>query len=291
MDHHPVRADAHADVGEVVGAVNVEALGLLLWGGSVVVLHVSVLHRDVCALGAQEVWHIRVRRRAVVAFVEVVAGDLPVVLAIELVAMVELILVEVELLEALLLVDGVKLLLPRHLGFLVAVHVDPDEAVDVDVDVDGEEAVDGLVEAVEFLVLRSFSQFAVEAVRPAVVSTGKDGLFALVLLDDGVGAVPTYVVERVDLAVTPADDDDVVVGDGVSQEFAGLANAVLVGDEEPPSGEDCSPFQLVHLLRCVPLSRQGSHAIVGRFGGLGLGQGVLVAPAEVAHHCGGHIDC
>ncbi len=83
--------------------------------------------------------------------------------------MIEDVVVEVEVLESFLFVDAAEVGVPRDLWRGFAVEVDPDEAVDVDVYVDGEETVLGFVEAFEFVVFRCLGELSVKTVRPAVV--------------------------------------------------------------------------------------------------------------------------
>ena len=75
---------------------------------------------------------------AVVALVVVVGRNLPVVVGIDGPHVVEVIVSEVKVLETLLLVDTVEVFLPGDLGLGLRVKVDPDEAVDVNANVDGE---------------------------------------------------------------------------------------------------------------------------------------------------------
>ena len=119
--------------------------------------------------------------------------------------------------------------------------------------VDGHQSVALLVEAVEFLVAGRFGQLAAQPVRPAVVFAAEDLRLARLLRDDGEGAVAADVVEAVDLALTVAAEDEAVLGDVKFEEVAGLFQSRDVGDGLPFSGEDGSPLQLVHLLRCVPI--------------------------------------
>lgn len=133
-------------------------------------LDVPILELAVKGVKVQERGNVCVRRRAVVAFVEVVGQDLPVVVSIQLVGVVQIVIVKVDLVVPRLHVDIVKVLLPGHLGSLLGVHVDPDEAVLVDFCVDAKQAILLLIKLTQSLVARGFGQVAVEAVRPSVVS-------------------------------------------------------------------------------------------------------------------------
>lgn len=125
---------------------------------------VSALRLDIVRLKISEGGDIRVSCLAVIALVVVVGQDLPVVGALHLPAVVEYIVVEVKLVVLLLLIGSQEVLLPRDLGHGLGVKVDPDEAVAVDVHVDGEQAVLGLVEARELLISRCLGQVATETI-------------------------------------------------------------------------------------------------------------------------------
>ena len=89
-----------------------------------------------------------------------------------------------------------------------------------DVAVHGHEAVVGLVQVEELLLLLDERAGAVEVVAPGVVladelAGGAAGLlFRIVVPDQLVPAVPTHVVEGTDLAVLPLHHDDGRLGDG-----------------------------------------------------------------------------
>jgi hypothetical protein len=117
----------------------------LLWSGDAVVLDMAILEVRVESLKVDEIRDIRVSGWTMVAFVKVVRKDLPVEIASNLVSVVELVVVKVEFAVSFLLVDVVEMLLPSHFRGLLSVHVDPDEAIDVDLDVDTEEIVLGFL--------------------------------------------------------------------------------------------------------------------------------------------------
>ena len=126
---------------------------------------------DFCALGDDSVcfevchsWKVWMRCCAVVAFVVVVRKDLPVIGAFHLPHVVEDIIIEVIEAVSFLLVDAFEVVLPSNLGLLLAIEVDPDKAVDIDVHVDREEAVSAAVEVGQLLVTRCLSKIAVQTV-------------------------------------------------------------------------------------------------------------------------------
>lgn len=185
---------------------------------------------------------------AVVAFVEVVGKDLPVEVAFHGVRVIEVIIVKIELLESLLLVGTFELLVPRYLRNFVRVHVDVNEAVGVNVNVDWEEAVFGLVEAFKILVARGLRQLAIQTIRPSMVFAREDLRVALLLLDDGVGSVSANIVEGVDLAIAVLRDNKVVVGTVVAQPITRLLKTRLVCEDQPSARENGAPLELVHFL-------------------------------------------
>lgn len=230
-----------------------------------------------------EVRDVGVCRRAVVAFVEVISQDLPVVVPVQLVRMVEVVYVKVVRLVPFLLVNVLEVLLPWDLGSFLCVHVHPDKAVDIDLDVDPEQPVLILVEPIQILVPGSLGQLPVKPVGPPVVSTRQDLVVSLALfLDNRIRTVPAHIVERIDLAIAVPRDDKIEAGDLVAQPVARVLESRAVGDKEPSFGEDRAALQLVHLLRGVPRGGQSTHrgrAVWRRF----LGGGV-VSVAEVVQH-------
>lgn len=217
------------------------------------VLNVSVLGVAVERIQIEKLGDIRMCCRAVIAFVEVVCQDLPVILAVQLVGIIEVVVVEVVGLVSVLLVDVFEVLLPRHLGRLVCIHIHPDKAVDIDLDMDAKEPVLALVEAIQFLVLRGFGQRAVQSIGPAVIPAGQDfGIPFALLLDHGVRTVSADVVERVDGALPVTDDEEVKTRNLIPQPVAGFLQPRAVGDEKPSPGEDGAAFELIHLRGGVP---------------------------------------
>ena len=88
-----------------------------------------------------------------------------------------------------------------------------------------EKTVLGLLEVLELLITRCLRKLAVQTVRPAVVLAGEDLCVATVFLDDGVCAVSAYVVECVNLARSVLGNNNVVVGDVVAEEVAGVCES------------------------------------------------------------------
>lgn len=215
-------------------------------------LDMAILEIGVEGLEIDKVRDIGVGGRTVVALIEVIRKDLPVEIAIDLVGMVELVIVKVEFAVSLLLVDVVKMLFPRHFGSLFGVHVDPDEAIGIDLDVDAEQTVLLLLVAFQILVSWSLGELSVQSIRPAVISASKDLCVAFFLLYDRVSPVSADVVEGIDVSSTVSVNDDIVTCDIEAEEVSGILDAGAVCHKEPSASEDGSSFELVHLRRCVP---------------------------------------
>lgn len=238
----------HGRHGEVVGTGSVKTLLDLLWCGLAVVLDVSIFEIAVERLKVEEFRNIGVCRRAVVALVEIISQNLPVIFAFERISVVKIVVVEVVGFVAFLLVDVPEMFLPRHFWDFIRIHIDPDKAINVDLEVDSEKTVLLLVEVAQLLVFRSFGKFAIQSVRPAVVSTGEDlGISGTLFLNDRVCTVSTHVVECVDIALSVTSDDEVETCKLITNPVAGFLQPHAVGDEEPPLGEYSSALQLVHL--------------------------------------------
>lgn len=75
--------------------------------------------------------------------------------------MVKIVLIEVVGFVSVLVVDVPEVLLPQHFWNFRRIHVDLDEVINVDLNMDPEEAVLLLVELVQLLIPRSFGQFAI----------------------------------------------------------------------------------------------------------------------------------
>lgn len=132
--------DCEGDVGKAVCGADLLAESLAIFRCVGLVLDVVALRVavDVVGLEVDETsCEIGVGSCAVVALVEIVREDLPVKRTDKVPGVVELVVIEVELVKPVLLVDVIKSVLPRYLGLLVGVHIDPDESVSVDAHVDG----------------------------------------------------------------------------------------------------------------------------------------------------------
>ena len=204
---------------------------------------------------------IRVGGQAVVALVVVVSQELPVVVASHLPSVVELVVVKVVVLQPLRLIDASKLRVPGNLRPLTSIEVHPDEAGVVNVNMDREEAVDRLVEAGEVLVARGFGQLAVKPVGPAVVLARESALSVsgiLALLDNGERAVPTDIVESVDLSCAVLCDDEFEPGNLIAKPVSRLSETDRMCNHHPSLAEDGSALELIHFWRGVPRAGKGS---------------------------------
>ena len=164
--------DVERGVGPEVGGGNAEALLdlVLTWGA--IMLNVAVLGLDVVGVEIGNCGDVGVSDQAVVALVVVVGQDLPVEVAIHVPSVVEVVVLEVVVLESGLLIDALKVVLPGHLGGLLVIQVDPDKAIAVEVDMDGEEV--GAVESVDLSlwVLGDDEVVASSLVRNPVTGVG-----------------------------------------------------------------------------------------------------------------------
>lgn len=161
--------DVHGSIREVVGAGNEETVGNLLWRRVAIVLDVLSLGPDKVRVEIGNLGNIGMGTLAVVALVVVVCENLPVVVTLHLPGVVKLIVLKVVLLEAGLRVDALKVFVPRNLGRIFAIKVDPDEALVVNVDVDREKTVLGNVKITDVLEARRIGEVAVEIIGPAVL--------------------------------------------------------------------------------------------------------------------------
>lgn len=118
-----------------------EALVDLVLTLSAIVLNVAVLGLDVVGVQIGNGRNIRMGNLAVVALIVVVGQNLPVEVTLHVPSVIEVVVVEVVMVEAGLLVDTVKVVLPGNLGGLFGIKVDPDEVVPIDVYMDGGEIV------------------------------------------------------------------------------------------------------------------------------------------------------
>lgn len=112
-------------------------------------------------------------RGAVIAFVKVVGQNLPVVLALHAVFLVESVVIPVDLLKTFLLINTLEVASPRF-RVLRAVEVDPDKAIRIDLEMDLEKAVLALVEVLELVVVGCLGEVATQSIRPTMVLACKD---------------------------------------------------------------------------------------------------------------------
>lgn len=200
------------------------------------VLNVSILGVTVERVKVEEGWDVRVSRRAMVAFVEVVRGKLPVVVSLNVVCVIEVVVGKVNCCISLLHIDIVEVLFPAHFRRFLCVHVDPDEAVTVDLRVDLEETILFLIEVAEVGVTRSLGQLPVQTIRPSMVPAGEDlGRSFVLAFHHRIGTMPAHIVECINVATSVASDDDVKTGDVVPQPVTGLLDPRAASDELPPT--------------------------------------------------------
>lgn len=229
LDHEEVRRDVGGSIGQVVCDSNAEATVNLILALSTKVLDVLLLSLDPVRVEVGNGGDVRVSDLAVVTLVVVVGEDLPVVVTLHLPDVVEVVVVKVVVREALVGVKVVKVILPGDLGNLGAVHVDPDEATSINLDVDGEKTV--------LLLVKASAGIAV---------------VALLRSDNGEGTESGNVVEGVDVLILILGDDKLEVGNLILEPVASVGETSLVCGEEPLLGEDGALLKLVHLNRSVP---------------------------------------
>ncbi|KAI6765722.1 hypothetical protein HG530_006792 [Fusarium avenaceum] len=224
LDHEEMRRDVGGGIGKVVSDSNAESAVNLILSLSTKVLDVRLLCLDPVGVEVGNGGDIRVSNLAVVALVVVVGEDLPVVVTLHLPDVVEVVVVKVVVREALVGIEIVKVILPGDLRDLGTVHVDPDEATGINLDVNGKKTVLGLVKA-------------------------GAGITVVTLLrsDNGESTEAGDVVEGVDVVVLILGNDKLEVGDLILEPVAGLLESGLVCGEEPLLGEDGTLLELVHL--------------------------------------------
>lgn len=190
--------DVHGCIGEIGGAGNRKATLDLLWRRVAKVLDVAARGVNVVGAEVRSLGNIRIGRLAVIALVVVVGQDFPVVLSLQLPGVVELVILKVVGSQPLLLLDTVKVVGPGNFRLRTSIQVHPDKSILVNMDMEGQKAVRGLVESREILISRRLGELAVEAVRPPVVFARQDAVVALLLGNNGEGPVSADVVECVD---------------------------------------------------------------------------------------------
>lgn len=224
LDHEEVRRDIGRGIGEVICDSDAESAVNLVLSLGTEVLDVRLLCLDPVRVEVGDGGDIRVSDLAVVALVVVVGKDLPVVVALHLPDVIELVVVKVVVGEALMCVKVVKVILPGDLRGLSAVHVDPDEATSINLNVDGEKTILLLVKA-------------------------SAGITVVTLLrsDDGEGTEAGDVVESVDVTILVASNDKLEVGHLILEPVTSVRDSGLVSGKEPLLGEDGALLKLVHL--------------------------------------------
>lgn len=81
--------------------------------------------------------------------------------------MIEMVLVHLKTHEPTLCVYAFEVLVPRNLGGLGSIKVDPDEAELVNVNVDRKKAILALIESVQVVVFRRFGELAIQTILPS----------------------------------------------------------------------------------------------------------------------------
>lgn len=165
--------DDNRGVGVEICACKLETGLLLLLGLNARVLDPFLVGITLHLSKVGKSGQIRMRRGTVIALIEVVCENLPVVVSLHAVLVVENIVLKLDLVQSLLLVDAVEMLLPR-LWVVGAVEVDPDEAIGIDLEVNLEETVLALVESIKHIVVGGLGEVATQTIRPAVILAGKD---------------------------------------------------------------------------------------------------------------------
>lgn len=130
--------DVEGGIGPEVGGCDAESLVDLVLTGGTVVLDVAVLRLDVIGVQIGNCGDVRVGNKAVVALVVVVGENLPVEFSLHVPGVVKVVLIEVVVLESGLLIHTIEVVLPGDLRCFASVHVDPHEAIEIDVGMGGE---------------------------------------------------------------------------------------------------------------------------------------------------------
>lgn len=131
--------DVERGIGPEVGGSNAEALINLILSLGTVVLDMAIFGLDIVGVEIGDGRDIGVSDLAVVALIVVIGENLPVEVAFHVPCVVEVVLIEVVVLEARLLIDSLEVVLPSYLWGRASIQVDPDEAVSVNVSVNGSE--------------------------------------------------------------------------------------------------------------------------------------------------------
>lgn len=165
--------DVHGSIGKAVRRTNLQACCNLLRGWSRIMYDVASLRSDGIGAEVGQSGYIWVTRRTMVAFIVIVGQNLPVVVSLHFPNVIEFVFIEVELLTPCLRVNAFKFVLPGYLWLLLAIKVDPDEALIVDVDMNGKQTIFALVKMVQLLISGSLSKRPIQPIRPSMVLAGK----------------------------------------------------------------------------------------------------------------------
>ena len=178
--------------------------------------------------------------------VGLIGKSLPVEAACILLNMVELVILKVERAVAR------SVLIPGNLRLGLSIHVDPDETLVINMDVEREKTVLGSVKARKILVQRSLGKLSVHTVGPAVVLARQDVVLAIVLDNNREGSVAADVVETADSTLSVTDEEEIKTSFGITNPGASLLEAHLVSKQNPFLGEDGSSFKFINVVRLVP---------------------------------------
>jgi hypothetical protein len=182
-----------------------------------------------------------------VAFVEVVGKNLPVVCTLHTILVIQSIILKVDILQSLLLINPIKVACPR-LRVLRAIQVDPDKAICINLEMNLEQTVLALVESLQLVIVRRLGKIATQAIGPTVVLARKDRRVSLrSALNNGKCTVATHVVKGIEVALAVARHDKLIACDVELEPISCLGESVLVGDEKPLLGEDGALLELEHL--------------------------------------------
>lgn len=133
--------DIAGGIGPEVSGGYAEALVDLILALGTIMLDVAVLRLDVVRGQVGDGGNVGVSDSAVITLVVVVGENLPVEVALLIPGVVEDVVLEVVVDKSGLLIDTVEVVLPGDLGGLASVQIHPDEAVAVDVHMNGREII------------------------------------------------------------------------------------------------------------------------------------------------------
>lgn len=178
--------------------------------------------------------------------VGLIGKGLPVEAACILLNMVELVILKVERAVAR------SVLIPGNLRLGLSIHVDPDETLVINMDVEREKTVLGSVKARKILVQRGLGKLSIHTVGPAVVLARQDVVLTIVLDNDRESSVTADVVETADSTLSVADEEEIKTSFSITNPGASLLEAHLVSKQNPFLGEDGSSFKFINVVRLVP---------------------------------------